>query len=1517
MRKESIGRLLLSIMTVFVMVAGVFAAAVLNNAVTWEDGTSSDTIAPSELDNKEGGVGEAPTSANSRDNTEVIPSNLIEKTPDTSTQPLLPGEGSAKETPGSSQRSSTDTTAPEPRGTRIAPGAYVDAGGPYGTPADPLYEGDPTFFIANIYDDDIANYEFRWDIDDDGEYDTDWDSSPFYFHTFTDDHVGVARVQAFDGTSTTVTKTGIPLQEDTTMNDVRYWPGYATVTWAWEFETSQDIRITDLGFYRDGNIYGYLGSAPEYVYKMTIWDSSQNRILELSNPSGFPSVDYSWNWFSVSPYTLPQGTYRVSCNAYTSGSYENLFPGVGHPGTSPDGIVDMNARWVIWDDQYPYLWDGDWGLPALDFKYEYDEVTEVYLEDTAEVNVLNVAPIVSGATSVPSGAELPEGSPVEFTASFTDPGVADTWEFRYIWGDGEVSDWVSIPKYSFAEPVNNVLYYCDYDTGDYGRRALDDIGLSYTDVGSSESQLVSELESGTDWDLAVVQNPNYYWSSSTLDALDDYVQAGGKLIYETWLMGYNSGHDLWDSLGVYYGGNIYGTQTIYEWDTVHPIFNSPHELPSVLNPTNDYMGIDGHWIEPYWDTTPVCGYSPTYNPWWYETGIAARDNKQTIFHSFVAAHYQGDDDGDGVSDMLELFVNEIVWMLDGEAQQPWPDAMDLPPAFHVYKDDHPNTLTERDTFEVIVEVMDDDHQEEGYFPNLMSEDFEDSYPGLPDGWTQDGFNGWEGTYASSHPNYDGSGYAIWSPYWYYWSDGESSLYTTEMDATFSSNLVLDFDWYWYAYYYYGDQDGYVELSTDNGNTWITIWEIHSTYTPYSDLRAGHETIDVSALADGQNKLQLRFRMHQNFNYWWELDHVVLSGDVFIPGVPGLGSDSCEVTVFNVRPTTTRPAEFVDTVKENGVVNIGETDSWGFTIEDPALKEDTESFWYRIDYDDGTVTDWEPSGKPKPVIPGEPLTGGHLMVMVVPIDFAFYWGYSTDGAFQLMYNTFQWMMESDEGNILFAATGHYQWPGMIGTIEANTNSEWGTSYEWTYDSVGVDLLDPSGNLLYDVLFIAFNWDYLGMNYNLAVIEEYLDAGGNVVVTGDQFMYGDLDFLPYQVEFDGGYQGTPDFPGPAFSDDPLAVQLSDSVTTGSWGFYSPQQCTIGTYDDEEWVEIFADPSPITVLARQGAGGNYPKNLIIPETHVYGDNGKYAVDIQLIDDDMLWDLSGPQPVFTGTGDPMDWMTHNVFEVEVENTDPVISSIKAYVEFDMSLRVSGTKQHTATLQLYDDGVPMGAPLVVERDPGAPDFGAAPATLDLTKGHDYSIVVTVDPGDGGGGNPAWIYEMHFPDGKIKDFKHTFNDEHGWTWTITHSEIMQALLGHDIIFQATAADAGSDDLAFIWNFGDSTPHGIHLYANMYYTPIFTPLPVNGASAESVSLFTQLGTARDPYFEYSANDDRSPDMNPVMRLTDTITHVFDENQPYYYYVTLIVMDDDVEEPYESTELHPVSGIDVCYLELELI
>jgi hypothetical protein len=316
-----------------------------------------------------------------------------------------------------------------------------------------------------------------------------------------------------------------------------------------------------------------------------------------------------------------------------------------------------------------------------------------------------------------------------------------------------------------------------------------------------------------------------------------------------------------------------------------------------------------------------------------------------------------------------------------------------------------------------------------------------------------------------------------------------------------------------------------------------------------------------------------------------------------------------------------------------------------------------------------------------------------------------------------------------------------------------------------------------------------------------------------------------------------------------------------------------------------------------------------VLDPVEHTFGDNGIYNVDLQICDDDMnwVWNAGDAQPTFVGTGDPMDWVSHNYFPIEVLNTDPVITSdIRAYAELDLSLRISGTKDCDAYMTLYENGAIAGETSVT-RVPGSPNIGViSNVDIEMTEGFEYEVFVEVVGGSGG--NPTWIFDMVFPDGKFKEFKHTFNDEHGWTWTITNSMLKGALLGHDIIFEATAEDIGSDDLAFIWNFGDSTPHGIHLFAN-----VDQGTAVEGVSDEATVLFNQLPN-RDAPFDKPLNDVRTP-AGPQIVADDVISHVFDENQPYYYFVTLVVADDDCKDDYPSTELHGIPGVDYCHVELD--
>ncbi|MCK5559735.1 MAG: PKD domain-containing protein, partial [Thermoplasmata archaeon] len=77
---------------------------------------------------------------------------------------------------------------------RPLPKLNVTANGPFIG-----YEGYPIKLEANCTTKDyLLQFEYRWDLDNDSSYDTPWSTSPFYYHTWYDDHSGTVRVQVRD-----------------------------------------------------------------------------------------------------------------------------------------------------------------------------------------------------------------------------------------------------------------------------------------------------------------------------------------------------------------------------------------------------------------------------------------------------------------------------------------------------------------------------------------------------------------------------------------------------------------------------------------------------------------------------------------------------------------------------------------------------------------------------------------------------------------------------------------------------------------------------------------------------------------------------------------------------------------------------------------------------------------------------------------------------------------------------------------------------------------------------------------------------------------------------------------------------------------------------------------------------------------------------------------------------------------------------------------------------------------------
>ncbi|UCG70461.1 MAG: PKD domain-containing protein [Thermoplasmata archaeon] len=258
--------------------------------------------------------------------------------------------------------------------------------------------------------------------------------------------------------------------------------------------------------------------------------------------------------------------------------------------------------------------------------------------------------------------------------------------------------------------------------------------------------------------------------------------------------------------------------------------------------------------------------------------------------------------------------------------------------------------------------------------------------------------------------------------------------------------------------------------------------------------------------------------------------------------------------------------------------------------------------------------------------------------------------------------------------------------------------------------------------------------------------------------------------------------------------------------------------------------------------------PMSILESQTHTYGDNGVFNVTLTVEDDD-------------------GGITIETIEVTVNNVAPTILNIEAYMLVNLSIRIAGEKWHSVGLHLMEDGEEVTSAIVTRR-PGNPDeqIGTiANAKLVLTKS--YTVLIDYLPNDPRvngnvwGGNPVWVF-ITFDDGSETRLHHTFNVRQSH-WNSDHwnhidpweVELTPYLAGHNITFEATASDPGSDDLTFLWDFGDGNSTLPHIHYNNLIGP-------------------------DPY--------PSPDINPI-NCTDTVK--YDYGECGVFCVTLTVMDDD--------------------------
>lgn len=244
----------------------------------------------------------------------------------------------------------------------------------------------------------------------------------------------------------------------------------------------------------------------------------------------------------------------------------------------------------------------------------------------------------------------------------------------------------------------------------------------------------------------------------------------------------------------------------------------------------------------------------------------------------------------------------------------------------------------------------------------------------------------------------------------------------------------------------------------------------------------------------------------------------------------------------------------------------------------------------------------------------------------------------------------------------------------------------------------------------------------------------------------------------------------------------------------------------------------------------------------THSYGDNGIFMVTLKATDEYGNWDT-------------------DTVHITVLNVVPLISNVSYVISGEnasLFFRVAGEKWHNLEIYVLEDGVEIGHTNII-RHPGSPNDQMVSLTnLSINFSRSYTAIVRYTPeddpinGQKWGATPAWLI-IRF-DNEEKRLHHTFNVRHEDTWIWKIDDLNRYFPLPTITVEAVGYDPGSDDLIFMWEWGDGTATE-HIYYN------------DGASP-------------DPY--------PSPDVNPIA-VVDAARHAY--RLAGTYSIILTLTDDD--------------------------
>ncbi|UCE11259.1 MAG: hypothetical protein JSW61_04805 [Candidatus Thorarchaeota archaeon] len=212
-----------------------------------------------------------------------------------------------------------------------------------------------------------------------------------------------------------------------------------------------------------------------------------------------------------------------------------------------------------------------------------------------------------------------------------------------------------------------ILVHTDYlGWNDAVCKALRDLGLSYSLFNTR--QYLDDFVDSQSWGLLIYNNVNYFPESTIYDELYAFVNTGGSLILTSFDVDSHPTHPLWSKMGVEWSSSLSGQPSMYIWEASHPVFTEPNNHSMYDYTSNAFFADDGDTVVYFEGHSALAGTTATAQNG--SATIVVSDDRKTLFNTIIIDNFGTDEDDSTYADSVELWQNEIVYMMTDPTPPP-------------------------------------------------------------------------------------------------------------------------------------------------------------------------------------------------------------------------------------------------------------------------------------------------------------------------------------------------------------------------------------------------------------------------------------------------------------------------------------------------------------------------------------------------------------------------------------------------------------------------------------------------------------------------------------------------------------------------------------------------------------------------------------------------------------------------------------------------------------------------------